>query len=64
MPVSERGDGVTAIQVEYALADAVPEPNSFGRNNLERILREYRRQKIVGRGGGLICCGNSVIHCV
>jgi hypothetical protein len=50
MPVSERGDGVTAIQVEYALADAVLEPNPFGRNNLERILREHRRQKIVGRG--------------
>ena len=63
MRVSERGHGVASIQVEHALADAILEPNSFGRNDLERILREHRRQKIVWRGGRL-CYGNCVIHSV
>ena len=63
MRVPERGDGVPSIQVEHALADAVLEPHPFGRNDLEGILCEHRRQKIMWRGGRLRY-GNCGIHSV
>ncbi len=63
VPVPERGHGVPSIQVEHALADAVLEPHPFGRDDLEGILCEHLRQKIVWRGGRL-CYGNCGIHSV
>jgi hypothetical protein len=54
---------MTPLQIEHALADTVLEPNPFGRNDLERVLCEHGRQKIVGRGRGL-GCGSCIIHSV
>ncbi len=57
VPVTEPRDRVASIHVEDAFAPAVPEPDAFARDDLDRILGEDLCQVIArGRGVNGGCC--------
>src|SRR5581483_12148763 len=47
--VAERNDRVAPIEIEHPLANTVSEPDALGGHDLDRILREYGRQKVMRR---------------
>ena len=52
MSVAESGHGMTAIQIEHTLATAVGEPDALAGHHFDRVLRKYRRKKIVPAAAG------------
>jgi hypothetical protein len=47
MSVAQRGDRVSAIQIEYTLAAAVGKPDTLAGDHFNGILRKHRRKKIM-----------------
>src|SRR5204863_1523429 len=53
MRIPEAGDGMSAVQIEHPLPEAVGEPYALRRCDFQRVLREYRGEKIPCPGGRL-----------